>query len=261
MSHTRAEAAFLEIRRRLLSGEFSPGAPLRLERLKSELGIGITPLREALMRLTSESLVVAEEQRGFRVAPATQDDLEDIMRTRIEIEALALREAMDRGGDDWEATIVGAFHRLSRRNPTDPDTGAMMPDWEAAHAAFHVSLIAACESRWIKHFWQTLFDHSRRYRQIAVVRGRAYRDDLAEHERLMRAVLARDVEAALAASAAHIASTRAVVEVLLDGEAIAPVMAGRDDGVPGGATTGPAADAPAEGPQSAIPRRGPQRPQ
>ena len=228
MSQTRAETAFLELRRRLLSGDFAPGAPLRLERLKGDMGIGITPLREALMRLSSEGLVVAEEQRGFRVAPATRDDLEDIMRTRVEIEAMALREAMARGGDDWEATIVGAFHRLSRRHPTDPETGAMMPDWEAAHAAFHVSLIAACESRWIKHFWQMLFDHARRYRQIAVVRGRGYRDDLAEHECLMRAVIARDVEAALAASAAHIATTRTVVEAVLDADGQPPSMAGGD---------------------------------
>lgn len=253
MSHTRAETAFLELRRRLLSGDFSPDAPLRLERLKNEVGIGITPLREALMRLSSEGLVVAEEQRGFRVAPATRGDLEDIMRTRIEIEAMALREAMDRGGDEWEATIVGAFHRLSRRSATDPATGGMVPEWEAAHEAFHVSLIAACESRWIKHFWQMLFDHARRYRQIAVVRGGAYRDDLVEHERLMHAVIARDVEAALAASAAHIASTRAVVEVVLDGEGAPRTMTAIGDGAPTGTKKVPTGEAPKDGPSGRPP--------
>src|SRR3546814_8817745 len=71
-----------------------PGEPLRLERLKQDLKIGFTPLREALMRLSSEGLVLAEEQRGFRVAPATLADLEDIMTSRAEIEALALQRAI-----------------------------------------------------------------------------------------------------------------------------------------------------------------------
>src|SRR3546814_17788514 len=76
------------------------------------LKIGFTPLREALMRLSSEGLVLAEEQRGFRVAPATLADLEDIMTSRAEIEALALQRAIRLGGDDWEARIVAAFHQI-----------------------------------------------------------------------------------------------------------------------------------------------------
>src|SRR3546814_369960 len=102
-AQTLAEAAFIELRRQLLSGALQPGEPLRLERLKQDLKIGFTPLREALMRLSSEGLVLAEEQRGFRVAPATLADLEDIMTSRAEIEALALQRAIRLGGDDWRS--------------------------------------------------------------------------------------------------------------------------------------------------------------
>lgn len=208
---TLAEAAFLQLRQQLLSATLAPGAPLRLEKLKQDLGIGFTPLREALMRLTSEGLVEAEEQRGFRVAAATLADLEDIMRTRADIEALALTRAIEIGDHDWEALIVAAFHRMSRKKAIDAETGLISAEWDEAHRAFHLSLIEACDSRWLKRFWTTLFDQAQRYRQIAVTRGTPYRSDLAEHQRLMEATLARDLPAALRASRAHIESTRDVV--------------------------------------------------
>ena len=62
-SQKLAEVAFEALRRQLLTGALEPGAPLRLERLKRELGIGFTPLREALMRLSSEGLVDVEDIR------------------------------------------------------------------------------------------------------------------------------------------------------------------------------------------------------
>src|SRR3546814_12739355 len=101
------------------------------------------------MRLSSEGLVLAEEQRGFRVAPATLADLEDIMTSRAEIEALALQRAIRLGGDDWEARIVAAFHLMSRRRQVDPETGSIAAEWDAAHRGFHLSQIgrASCRER------------------------------------------------------------------------------------------------------------------
>src|SRR3546814_20639188 len=66
-AQTLAEAAFIELRRQLLSGALQPGEPLRLERLKQDLKIGFTPLREALMLLSSEGIDrkgVVEGKRG-----------------------------------------------------------------------------------------------------------------------------------------------------------------------------------------------------
>jgi GntR family carbon starvation induced transcriptional regulator len=212
---TLGEAAFVELRRRLIDGTLPPGEPLRLERLKVEFGVGFTPLREALMRLSSDGLVQVQGLRGFRAAAISLEDLDDVMLTRGRIEALALEDAIARGDEDWEAAIVGAFHRMSRRNAIDPLSGLVAEDWAEAHQTFHFSLIAACKSRWIKRFWQTLFDQARRYRQLAVLKGSPYRDDLAEHRHLMEAVLARDLTAARAASREHIESTTMVVRRLL----------------------------------------------
>jgi len=214
-SQKLAEVAFDVLRRQLLTGTLEPGAPLRLERLKRELGIGFTPLREALMRLSSEGLVEVEDIRGFRAAPASLADMEDIMLSRAHIEAKALEQSIRLGDVDWEASIVGHFHRMTRHSPGDSETGLVSGDWGKAHRDFHLSLIAACNSRWLVRFWQILFDQAQRYRHLSVVQGAQYRDDLSEHRTLMEAVLNRDTVAALQASRSHIESTCAVLRRIM----------------------------------------------
>jgi GntR family transcriptional regulator, carbon starvation induced regulator len=214
-SATLAEQAFVELRRQLLSGALAPGSPLRLEKLKRDLGIGFTPLREALMRLSSEGLVDMEDNRGFRAAPISLDGMEDIMLTRAMIEAQALVQAIRYGDVDWEAAIVANFHRMSRHSASDPTTGLVADAWAHAHREFHLSLIAACRSRWLQRFWLILFDQAQRYRQLSVTEGATYRDDQAEHMQLMNAVISRDMEAALVASRNHIESTCKILRKLL----------------------------------------------
>lgn len=214
-SATLAEQAFVELRRQLLTGTLVPGEPLRLEKLKRDLEIGFTPLREALMRLSSEGLVEIGDNRGFRAAPVSLADMEDIMLTRAAIEAQALEQAMRYGDVDWEATIIGNFHRMSRLSASDPATGFVYDAWADAHREFHLSLIGACRSRWLQRFWLLLFDQAQRYRHLSVTKGATYRDDQAEHIQLMDAVIARNVEDAVVASRNHIESTCKVLKRLL----------------------------------------------
>jgi len=216
-SPTLAETAFTQLKKQIISGQLAPGRPLRLEALKGSLGIGFTPLREALTRLTSEGLVEINGQRGFRVAPVTLQKLEDTIQRRIEIEALALTRALERGNEDWEAKIIANFHRLSRRKAIDPETGLISPAWDSAHHGFHFSIVEGCDSEWLLYFWQLLFDQSHRYRQIAVTHGMPYRDDHVEHQKMVDALLDRDLDKALAASRSHIESTyKVVLKVLPD---------------------------------------------
>jgi len=208
---TLAETAFTELKKQIIAGQLAPGTPLRLEALKVSLGIGFTPLREALTRLTGEGLAEVNGQRGFRVAPITLEKLQDTIQRRIEIEALALTRAMERSNEDWEAGIIANFHRLSRRNAIDPDTGLVSPAWDSAHRDFHFSIVEGCDSEWLLYFWQLLFDQAHRYRQIAVTHGMPYRDDHTEHQRMVDALLDRNLEEALASSRDHIESTYKVV--------------------------------------------------
>ena len=74
-----------QVRRDISIGVLAPDAKLKIDELRQRYGGSAHYFREALTQLTSEGLVEASAQRGFRVASATQTDLEDITRLRAEI--------------------------------------------------------------------------------------------------------------------------------------------------------------------------------
>jgi DNA-binding GntR family transcriptional regulator len=213
---TLAETAYRLLRGDLIAGRFEPGSRLRTHDLQRRYELGLSPLREALLRLASEGFVVGEGQRGFSVTPVSLAELEDLTRTRQRIEALALTEAIARGDADWEAEIVAAYHRLAREPmPADPDDAQAAFGWESKHRAFHDALAAACGSPWLLRLRGQLVDHSQRYLRARLFdrhrnaatgsRPGGRRTD--EHRALMEAVLARDAARAVALMDEHIART------------------------------------------------------
>ena len=76
----------------ILAARLAPGAGLPLKVLQHRYAVGLTPLREALTVLSGNGLVIAEENgRGFRVAPASRADFEDVAQCRRRLEAMAMR--------------------------------------------------------------------------------------------------------------------------------------------------------------------------
>ncbi len=64
---SQSENAYQEIRNLIISLELKPGMQVNKEELESELSIGRTPVREALLRLTTEGLLTSTQGRGFFV--------------------------------------------------------------------------------------------------------------------------------------------------------------------------------------------------
>ncbi len=210
-TRTLSAAAVTRLRDDILSCAFPPGEKLRLDALKTQYGVGFSPLREALVQLAAEGLVELEEQRGFRVAPVSLDDLTDVTNTRIAIDALALQDALLNGDDAWEAVIVQTFHLLSRVDPTDPSRRGVNKEWSKRHRDFHFSLVSACKSRLLRKFWTQAYDRAERYRRLAVTYGSKPRDNLKEHEKLMKVALERNVGKACTLSAEHIMKTYQII--------------------------------------------------
>ena len=191
----------------IISGRLQPGDKLGFEMLKQRYTAGLSPLREALQRLTAENLVVSEGHVGFRVASISLDDLKDINALRRLLEVEALRSAIANGGVQWESQVVAAYHQLSRMAlPSDPH-GADAEQWEECHRQFHDVLICACNSRWTLQFCRTLFSQFRRYRRIILKRYwesnsvRLIVDK--EHRQLVQAVIDRDADRAAKLLEAH----------------------------------------------------------
>ncbi|MCR0985625.1 GntR family transcriptional regulator [Roseomonas populi] len=215
------QSAYENLRADLLACRLRPGERLKINELCAALSVSLGAVREALSRLTSEGLVIAEPQRGFRVAPISATELRDLTEVRIEVEARCLRRAIEAGSVEWETAIVGAHHlmtRLPEREPDDP--GRVNEDWASAHTAFHRALVAGCGSPWLLRLRETLYAQSERYRRLSVPLSGGGRDVGGEHRAIMEATLARDADRACALLARHFEVTTLILleAPTLDGE-------------------------------------------
>jgi DNA-binding GntR family transcriptional regulator len=93
---TLVERAYRSLRHDVICGKLAPGERLRVEHLKDQYEVGAGTLREALSLLVSDALVTSEGQRGFRVAPISVADLEDLTNTRVMLETEAFDLALEK---------------------------------------------------------------------------------------------------------------------------------------------------------------------
>lgn len=189
-SRTLASDLFEQMRSDILHCRLDPGARLRFKDLRVRYTSGLSPLREALMRLVAEGLVELTDHKGFSVAPVSREEMIDIANTMLELETLAIRLAIEKGDDRWEATIIARFHELSKRGMF-ADDGTLDVEWEHRNVAFHESLYAACGSPSLVTLCRQLSERFSRYRRFRTRQVNPTRDVSGEHERMMRAVVAR----------------------------------------------------------------------
>ena len=207
-SETLAQAAFRRLRHDIIAGDRRPGERLRIGKLKEIYGIGPTPLREALQKLSQDGLVVAEDNRGFAVAGLDPDEFADLNTARTAIEMEALRLSLTRGDTAWEARIVAARYILEKEDAALARSADKVPDsWERANAEFHAALVSACGSQWLLRIRLQLHDLCERYRRASVYQRMGMRDIAAEHAAIAEAALKRDVDRTCDLVAQHFAQT------------------------------------------------------
>ena len=218
---TQAVAVYDNLRRDIRSGALAPGLPLRTEVLKSRYQTGVSPLREALARLAAEHLVTAEGKRGFRVAPVWKEDFHQLIAIRKDLEARALELSMAHGNDDWEASIVSSYHKLTKTSPPGLVLDAEAEELrERRHRAIHHALLSACGSHWLLRFCDQLTAHLERYRRIMTPRSKITKKVAAaiedEHKLLMESVIARDYARAWGVLDSHRDRTYTAIQSAFD---------------------------------------------
>jgi GntR family carbon starvation induced transcriptional regulator len=190
---TLAEKAYLLLRQAIVRGALLPGDKLKIDALQREYAVSSSPLREALSRLTAEGLVAAEGNRGFRVAPVSAEDLQDIVGMRVMLEREAVEASIAQGTDEWEARIVAAFYRLEREEKRIYEEGvALGEEWSQRHRDFHMALLSGGSSPRLISLCASLFDQAERYRRLSAIYRKTRRNKSNEHRALMEAVLSRD---------------------------------------------------------------------
>lgn len=192
---------------RILSGGIAPGARIALDDIAEQRAVALSDVREAVLRLAGDGLVVVENG-VVRAAPVSLADLKDLTATRVVVETEALRQSIACGDGAWLAQVHQAFERLAAVEPLAFDNPRdFLGEWEQCNAGFHGALVAACPLRRLMDVNRRLYKQHQRYRRLALLGGRGQRDVHAEHLGLYEAALARDADAAVPLLARHIGNT------------------------------------------------------
>lgn len=204
-SRTLIERSYEQLRDDIIEGRLAPGEKLRVEHLKARYEVGAGTLREAITRLVSDALVVAEGQRGFRVAPMALADLEDLTKLRLHIEIDALRQSIRHGDAAWRAQLQQAYDEMSAFE--QPVRAEQRQHWEQLNIRFHEALISACDSPWTMKVLRLLSRHSERYRRYAIHLPDSGRDVHSEHRQIFETAMSGQEARAALALEAHICAT------------------------------------------------------
>jgi len=218
-SRSLAQEAYQRLHHEIANATLAPGEKLLIRAICERYGIGLSPVREALNRLSGERLVLHNAQKGFLVAPLSEEDLDDILRARCWVNEIGLRESIKRGDMVWEERVVIACHRLSRTPRFWEEKNVERnPAWEEAHRLFHERLVSACGSVWIREFCEQLFHASERYRHLARVAAQALPlHTNIEHQEIMQATVSRNSNEAVRLLNEHFNKTVCLVRTQLTG--------------------------------------------
>lgn len=182
------DAVYIDIRRRILAGKFPAGHTFNASHLSGTMAASRTPIREALLRLLAEGLLV-ETPRGLAVKQLTEEDIMEVYEVRIPLEALAARLAATNTTALHLAQIEAAQEKFSwaARQP-DPDV-----EWlAAANIEFHRAICQAARNTLLLEFISKIYETVGRFRTTTLGRPGRLQTALAEHEQLVAAIAARD---------------------------------------------------------------------
>lgn len=189
--------AYDELKRGILSKELPAGMRLVDSKLAEQYGISRTPIRDALMKLSEEGLVYSNG-RGFSVYQPTANDIREVFELRLLLDLFAVRKLI--------AEIL----------PRDPDAEARIDETREREFSngestfikndedFHDCIIALVGNARLAEFYADLRDQTRAFRSITSRDAERRKKAHTYHDRIYRAIKARDIEAAEEAIERHV---------------------------------------------------------
>lgn len=210
---SKGDVAYSELRRRILLGDLAAGSRVAQYELAKAMDMSITPIREALRRLSSEGLVELDAHRDVRVAGVSAAEGRELLEIRVAIEPMAVALAAARRTDADLAAMRAAAATLL------PVTRQWGEDAIVAHSAFHRAVYLASHNVSMIRLLDDLWAKSDRYRRLGLELppGNEPRTvDHRQHGEILDLVIAQDAEGAAALTRTHIENslTGAVLDTL-----------------------------------------------
>ncbi|MFW8625956.1 GntR family transcriptional regulator [Deinococcus sp. ME38] len=198
------DGVYEHLRRAVLDGDIAPGERLGEVELGAQLGVSRTPIREALMRLTQDGLLVAEANKGVRVRTLSADEARDTYVVREELDGLAAALAAQHHTPTDAHDLRRALGALQRAPSHD------YREQTRLDLAYHRAITAATHNA-------ALADLNRDLEQrVALIKHQtrtynAHPQTDAQHADILTAILARDPDAARQAARTHVRTFAALV--------------------------------------------------
>lgn len=199
---TRASVLTARLRGAILRGDLKPGQKVNLDRLRDEYGVSLSPLREAISRLAVDGLVKTQDQRGSTISPLTSSEILEIGRLRREVDVLALRTAMVRGGTAWQADVRKMAVELHAASQAE-DAEHFEELWSIAHTNFHKALVDGSQMPMLIAFCMNLHDLHDRYRRQLSAPNAPFSEVWREHAQIASYAVSGDADAATLALQTH----------------------------------------------------------
>ncbi|ASJ71963.1 GntR family transcriptional regulator [Granulosicoccus antarcticus] len=205
---TDSEELYETLRQGLIYGRWKSGERLIPQHLKEELSCTSSVLREALLRLAGEGLIVSEKNLGFRAVTHSQNTFREAAHLRLILEREAAELSLERGDFNWELALTAAYQKLAyveRQMIDSGDVEQLVQHWSLQDWNFHYTLMSACDSALLMRAYKTAFDTFRMYAVAQIPEfGFGREVTMSEHKAIYEAAINRDVAGCLAAIETHV---------------------------------------------------------
>ncbi|MEB3050151.1 GntR family transcriptional regulator [Mycolicibacter sp. MYC123] len=194
-----SEAVARFVRKRIFDGVYAAGEYVRLDQLATELGISVTPVREALFELRAEGLLDQQPHRGFVVLPVTERDLADVADVQAFVGGELAARAAAAITDEQVAELYEIQSQLEQAYAGDDEERTVRLNHD-----FHRAINVAADSPKLAQVMSQIT----RYAPEAVFPGITGwpQRSMADHRKVLAALAAHDEAQARTAMAEHLAA-------------------------------------------------------
>ena len=203
------EKAYHLIKEKIITLELAPSAVIDERALMQELGLGRTPIREALQRLAAEGLVNIVPRRGMFVADISITDLQKIFEVRMCLEGFCARLAAQRITEEQIAQMEAMLQELEQVQ--NEDVRALM----SIDERFHALLYQAADNEFLAETLSRLYALSLRLWYLVLYRLGDVREAIEQHQGIADALKAGDGERAAELTKQHIAQFQQGIKAVL----------------------------------------------
>ncbi|MEP9387433.1 GntR family transcriptional regulator [Mesorhizobium sp. KR9-304] len=173
---------------KIIGGDYPGGHQIRQEAIAAELGVSRIPVREALLQLEADGLVVIRTHRGAVVSDLSADDAIDLFDARLLLEPFLVRKAMARMSDEDISNAGRALKDYEDAIPRGDPKELSRLNW-----AFHIALLSPAMRPRSLAVVQTLYNSADRYLRLQIEPIKAQTKALHEHRDIFEAYRARDI--------------------------------------------------------------------